>query len=88
MRDLVLPEPERTRNILSAIINFIKFAEERGSFLKKLRDQSISGFEEKERMTHMVAELRQKIAEIQYVAKYVINVMIAYTSYHQEAASS
>ncbi|THH11642.1 hypothetical protein EW145_g515 [Phellinidium pouzarii] len=64
MRDLILPEPERTRNILSAIINFIKFAEERGSFLKKLRDQSTSALAERERMEQSVTELKQKIAEV------------------------
>ena len=68
MRDLALPEPERTRNILSAIINFIKFAEERGGFLKKLRDQSASALTERERMEQQAAELKQKIAEIKCVA--------------------
>lgn len=66
MRDLALPESERTRNILSAIINFIKFAEERGTFLKKLRDQSTSALSERERTEQQVAELKQKIAEIKY----------------------
>lgn len=66
MRDLALPESERTRNILSAIINFIKFAEERGTFLKKLRDQSTSALSERERIEQQVAELKQKIAEIKY----------------------
>ncbi|EJC97997.1 uncharacterized protein FOMMEDRAFT_143487 [Fomitiporia mediterranea MF3/22] len=65
MRDLVFPEPERTRNILSAIINFIKFAEERAPFLKKLRDRSVSALSEKERTAQRVAELKQKIDEIQ-----------------------
>ncbi|KAI5122463.1 hypothetical protein M0805_008774 [Coniferiporia weirii] len=64
IRDLTLPEPERTRNILSAIINFIKFAEERGSFIKKLRDQSTTAVTERERVDQEVAELKQKIAEI------------------------
>ncbi|KAL5501596.1 NUF2 [Sanghuangporus vaninii] len=64
MRDLVFPEPERTRNILSAIINFIKFAEERAPFLKKLRDQSSSALEERDRTKQKVEEMRQKIAEI------------------------
>lgn len=67
MRDLVFPEPNRTRNILSALINFIKFAEERASFLKKLRDQSVQAVEERVSMTQKVAELKQKIAEIKWV---------------------
>lgn len=70
MRDLVFPEPERTRNILSAIINFIKFAEERTPFLKKLRDQSSSALEERDRTKQKVEELRQKIAEIKCVASF------------------
>ncbi|KAL5482632.1 NUF2 [Sanghuangporus weigelae] len=64
MRDLVFPEPERTRNILSAIINFIKFAEERAPFLKKLRDQSSSALEERDQTKQKVEEMRRKIAEI------------------------
>ena len=63
-RDLVTPEPERTRNILSAIINFIKFAEERGTFLKNLRDQSTSALEERDAMVQQAAELREKVEEI------------------------
>ena len=54
-----------TRNILSAIINFIKFAEERAPFLKKLRDRSVSALAEKEHTAQRVAELKQKIDEIQ-----------------------
>lgn len=59
-----MPEPERTRNILSAIINFIKFAEEREHFVKKLRDQSITAQEERERTSQNIIELKRKIAEI------------------------
>ena len=66
IRDLVFPEPERTRNILSAIINFIKFAEERGSFLKNLREQSTSAIEERDAMRTQVEEMRQKVADMKY----------------------
>ena len=67
LRDLIFPEPERTRIILSAIINFIKFAEERATFLKTLRDQSVQAVEERERMIQSVAEMKQKIEEIKWV---------------------
>lgn len=61
MADLTQPEPERTRNVLSAIINFVKFAEERGPFLKKLRDQFTAATEERERLSLDVLELRKKV---------------------------
>lgn len=64
MKDLVFPESERTRSILSAIINFIKFCEEREVFLKKLRDQSSAALEERKSVAAQVAETRRKIAEI------------------------
>ena len=68
IRDLVYPEPERTRNILSAIINLIKFAEERDGFIKKLREQSVSAQMEREQTLQKIDELKEKIAEIKWVA--------------------
>jgi len=64
MKDLVFPESERTRSILSAIINFIKFCEEREVFLKKLRDQSSAALEERKSVAAQVAEMKRKITEI------------------------
>ena len=64
MKDLVFPEPERTRSVLSAIINFIKFCEEREIFLRKLRDQSIAALDEREKLAEQAVELKQRIAEI------------------------
>lgn len=67
MNDLVFPEPERTRTILSAMINFVRFAEEREVFHKKLRDESAGAIEERDRVAEQVAELKERIAVIEYV---------------------
>ncbi|KLO15739.1 hypothetical protein SCHPADRAFT_849077 [Schizopora paradoxa] len=64
IKDLVFPEQDRTRSILSAIINFIKFCEEREEFLSKLRVQSTAALEERERVGTQVVDLQRKIAEI------------------------
>ncbi|TDL15664.1 hypothetical protein BD410DRAFT_101642 [Rickenella mellea] len=61
MKDLVAPETQRTRLILSAFVNFIRFAEEREVFLKELRDKSLRTIEERDRMKQQVEELRAAI---------------------------
>lgn len=63
-KDLAFPEPERTRSILSAIINFIKFCEEREIFLKKLREQSSAALEERTTLAQQVLAMKQRIHEI------------------------
>ncbi len=69
MRDLVAPETQRTRLILSAFVNFIRFAEEREVFLKELRDKSQRTIEERDRMKQQVEELRAAIEKRKYVAR-------------------
>jgi kinetochore protein Nuf2 len=44
-RDLVKPEPARVRRIMSAIINFVKFREERMSMLEQYTSKAVSVFE-------------------------------------------
>lgn len=62
--DLVYPEPERTRLILSAIINFIKFAEENEAFLKGLQQQAIGMVEERDGLGGRGAEVGERVGGI------------------------
>lgn len=58
-KDLYSPDPERTRFVLSAFINFVKFAEECAPFVSAVRDKSSAIIEERE-------QLAQDLAAVQY----------------------
>ncbi|KAF8840994.1 hypothetical protein BDN67DRAFT_967767 [Paxillus ammoniavirescens] len=60
-KDLHLPDPERTRFILSAFINFVKFAEQCAPFISNLRDQSTTVIEEREHLAQELAALQHKL---------------------------
>lgn len=60
-KDLYLPDPERTRVILSAFINFINFAEQRTPFLADLRERSTTVIEERKQVAQELAELQHKL---------------------------
>ncbi|KIJ17229.1 hypothetical protein PAXINDRAFT_112080 [Paxillus involutus ATCC 200175] len=60
-KDLYLPDPERTRFILSAFINFVKFAEQCAPFISNLRDQSTTVIEEREHLAQELAALQHKL---------------------------
>ena len=80
LKDLVHPDPERTRTILSAIINLAKFSDEQEDRLKALRDQSTNMIEERIQVTREIEDLRRQVAEIKFVqtplhpALYLINL--------------
>lgn len=60
-KDLYLPEPERTRFVLSAFINFVKFAEQCTPFVANLRDQSTTIIEQREQVAQDLAALQHKL---------------------------
>ncbi|KAG8217350.1 Nuf2 family-domain-containing protein [Butyriboletus roseoflavus] len=60
-KDLHLPDPERTRFILSAFINFVKFAEQCTPFVANLRDQSTTIIDEREHVAQELAALQHKL---------------------------
>ncbi|KAF9239623.1 Nuf2 family-domain-containing protein [Melanogaster broomeanus] len=60
-KDLYLPDPERTRFILSAFINFVKFAEQCTPFISNLRDKSTTIIEEREQVAQELAALQHKL---------------------------
>ena len=63
-KDLHLPDPERTRFILSAFINFVKFAEQCTSFVSGLRDKSATIIEEREQVTQELAAVQHKLTTL------------------------
>ncbi|KAI9569099.1 Nuf2 family-domain-containing protein [Boletus coccyginus] len=60
-RDLYLPDAERTRFVLSAFINFVKFAEQCTPFVANLRDQSTTIIDEREHVAQELAALQHKL---------------------------
>ncbi|KAH9946391.1 uncharacterized protein BXZ73DRAFT_95891 [Epithele typhae] len=60
--DLYFPNPDRTRSILSAFINFMKFSEQSDAFITRLRDQSATLIRERQTVAEETEELLQTIA--------------------------
>ncbi|EPT01833.1 hypothetical protein FOMPIDRAFT_1029606 [Fomitopsis schrenkii] len=63
-KDIYAPEPERTRAIFSAFINFVKFCEQCETFISGLRERSSAVIEERDRVAQRLVETKQKIAFI------------------------
>jgi kinetochore protein Nuf2 len=62
---MVYPERERTIDLLSAFINFIKFTEQWCSpFIKELRDKSVAVITEREQVALELAEMQEKIKKL------------------------
>jgi len=59
---MVYPERERTIDLLSAFINFIKFTEQWcDPFIKELRDKSAAMLSEREQVTLELEQVQEKI---------------------------
>lgn len=63
MMDLVSPNFGRTHKILSAIINFGRFSEERLPFVDGLQQQYAKANEERDDLQQEILDLRQKLAD-------------------------
>lgn len=63
-KDLYNPEPERTRFILSAFINFVKFAEQCTPFTSGLREKSITVMEEREQVAQELTAVQHKLSAL------------------------
>lgn len=63
MMDLVAPTYARTHRILSAIINFGRFSEERYSFIERVQQQGLKASEERDDLQQQIIDLRRKIDE-------------------------
>ncbi|EIW60678.1 kinetochore-associated Ndc80 complex subunit NUF2 [Trametes versicolor FP-101664 SS1] len=62
-KDLYFPEPDRTRAVFSAFINFIKFTEQSEAFINRLRNQSSAVIKERQAVLEETAELQQRVSE-------------------------
>ncbi|KAI1790724.1 Nuf2 family-domain-containing protein [Ganoderma leucocontextum] len=60
-KDLYFPDPDRTRSIFSAFINFIKFSEQSEAFINRLREQSTAVIRERQVVTEEVQDLQEKM---------------------------
>ncbi|KAI0928183.1 hypothetical protein AcW1_005507 [Taiwanofungus camphoratus] len=63
-KDLYSPDPERTRSIFSAFINFVKFSEQREPFVTGLREKSAAVIQERDKVVHELADTQQKVVSI------------------------
>ena len=77
-KDLSAPEPEQTRLNLSAIINFLKFVEEREPFVSGLREKAQVALEERERLRRGVEERRGRVGELRCVFGFFIFIITYY----------
>ncbi|KAI0747799.1 Nuf2 family-domain-containing protein [Daedaleopsis nitida] len=62
-KDLYFPDPDRTRGILSAFINFIKFSEQSEAFITRLREQSTAVIKERRAVAEEISDLERRMAE-------------------------
>jgi kinetochore protein Nuf2 len=63
-KDLSAPDPDRTRSILSAFINFIKFTEQCGPFVSRLREKSTKAMDEREAVSLELTEIETKLQDL------------------------
>lgn len=61
-KDLYAPDPARTRNILSAFINFIKFTEQCQPFISQLRQESARLADERVEVSKQLESTRRELA--------------------------
>lgn len=63
-KDIFTPTSERTRLILSAFINFVKFSEQCTPFVAKLRGKAADLIQERESVSHERARLEAQLAQL------------------------
>ncbi|KAI0290457.1 Nuf2 family-domain-containing protein [Russula brevipes] len=63
-KDIFTPTTERTRLILSAFINFVKFSEQSMPFVTKLRGKAADLIQEREDVSHERARLEAQLAQL------------------------
>jgi Nuf2 family len=70
MMDLVSPNFGRTHKILSAIVNFGRFSEERLPFVDRLQQEYTRASEERDELQQEILDLRQKLTDHACVVLY------------------
>ncbi|KAI9508472.1 Nuf2 family-domain-containing protein [Russula earlei] len=63
-KDIFTPTTERTRLILSAFINFVKFSEQSLPFVTNLRGKAADLIQERESVTHECARLEAQLVQL------------------------
>ncbi|KAH9998986.1 Nuf2 family-domain-containing protein [Russula vinacea] len=63
-KDMFTPTSERTRLILSAFINFVKFSEQCAPFIEKLRGKAADLIQEREDVSHERSRLEAQLAQL------------------------
>ena len=71
-KDIFLPTSQRTRIILSAMINFIKFSEQCLPVVQKVRKKAEDLAQESESLTRDHARLETQLAQLQYGSLTII----------------
>lgn len=69
-KDIFTPTTERTRLILSAFINFVKFSEQCMPFVEKLRGKAADLIQEREDVSHERARVEAQLAQLKCVIYY------------------
>lgn len=69
--DLIKPEPARYKRILSGIINFVKFREERSLVFEKCTLESETAISNAKTLQTKHSELDSKVSHIKYVQNYI-----------------
>ncbi|KAI0060855.1 hypothetical protein BV25DRAFT_1827411 [Artomyces pyxidatus] len=64
IKDLYFPTPERTRLILSAFINFVKFSEECLPMVMSLRDRSTALVQERDQVVDELGRVQAQLARL------------------------
>jgi kinetochore protein Nuf2 len=66
-KDIFTPTAERTRLILSALINFVKFSEQNTPLVVKLRGKAADLIEEREDVSHERTRLEAQLRQLKFV---------------------
>lgn len=69
-KDLSAPDPARTRNVLSALINFIKFTEQCQPFISSLRNESARLVEERATVVRQLGMTKRELAAARSVDSF------------------
>jgi kinetochore protein Nuf2 len=67
-RDIATPTSERTRLILAAFINLMRFTQQRAGFVQSLREKSDGIIEERNKFSQELTAYREKIAVMKLVS--------------------
>lgn len=74
-RDIATPTSERTRYILAAFINLMRFTQQRASFVQHLREKSDGIMEERNKASQELSNYREKTSAMKFVSSLSFGVL-------------